>query len=75
MIENDEQACYRAKRWSIKYEMKLTESLEDTNNKAPRKVAAQSDFFLDGVILAFSTYVCDSSRVAEKCRDVTTLSR
>jgi len=33
--ENDEQACYRAMRWSIKHDMKLTESLEDINTKRP----------------------------------------
>jgi hypothetical protein len=75
MIENDEQACYRAMRWPIKYEMKLTESLEDINNKAAGKLRQERIFYAPAVILAFSTYVCDSSRVVEKCRHVTTLGR
>jgi hypothetical protein len=39
------------------------------------KVAPQSDFSWMAVISAFSTYVCDSSRVAEECREVTTLGK
>jgi hypothetical protein len=46
VIENDEQACYRAMRWSIKYDMKLTKSLEDINNKAAGKLRPEQIFML-----------------------------
>jgi hypothetical protein len=47
VIENDEQACYRAMRWSIKYGMKLTKSLEDINTKKPESCVA-SRFLCSG---------------------------
>ena len=44
MIENDEQACYRAMRRSGKYKMRLTEPVEDINNEAAGKLRHKQIF-------------------------------
>jgi hypothetical protein len=44
IIRNRVPNCYRAMRWSIKYDMKLTESLEDINNKAAEKLRPEQIF-------------------------------